>query len=388
MSNIGLGWSAALLVSLAGLGLANAATVSNPSFETDTFTVFPGYSSNNGPVTGWTQTAPTQQGINPGGGSPFANNGTIPDGTQVGFIQTNSNSNSYTNSITGLTPGQQYQLAYRVNARNGQQTRMAVSVGGTELVGSLVNAVGGANPYGYVVRTFTATAATMPLEVASSSTGDNTLLIDDFQITAKSSTPWSVNAWTGDADSGISSTLTYTHAYNIGSSLGFTMNGVPFTGVAGGNPAVGGSFSIVGPGNVLPNDTGNNLTGASLTLGNTFIFNGDLVTLTLDGLTSGQSYRTTIFGVGWDDNTTSNRTATFESGGERFTVDEDQFNINNGLTINFDFVATGGSQVITYDSLGGNTFHTYGFANAVIPEPSGVALISLALGGLLLRRRR
>jgi hypothetical protein len=287
-----------------------------------------------------------------------------------------------------MTPGQQYQLSYRVNARNGQQTRMSVEVGGTALVGSLVNSVGGANPYGYVVRTFTATAATMPLSVISSSTGDNTLIIDDFQVIEKDSTPWSVSAWTGDANSGITSTLSYTHAYNIGAAASPMINGVPFIGVAGGNPSAAGSFSLVGPGNVFNNDPANAFVGDSATLANDFVYNGDIVTLTLDGLTSGESYRTSIFGVGWDVSADSNRTATFESDGERFTVDEDQFDINNGIRIDFEFTATGGTQTITYDSLGGNTFHTYGFANAVIPEPTGAALIGLSLGLLVLRRRK
>src|SRR6185436_14690502 len=46
----------------------------NPSFEADTFTIFPGYVANNGPITGWS--ALGGHGINPGVGfSPFADNG-------------------------------------------------------------------------------------------------------------------------------------------------------------------------------------------------------------------------------------------------------------------------------------------------------------------------
>ena len=303
------------LLALACGSQSEAASISNPSFELDTFTVFPGYISGNAPVSGWTESTATQQGINPGGGSPFANNGTIPDGSQVGFIQTNSNTNSFSNTITDLIPGQQYQLSYRVNARSGQQTRMSVEVGGVPLVGSLVNAVGGANPYGYVVRNFTATAETMPLSVISSSTGDNTLVIDDFQVVAKPSTPWSVSSWTGDGDSGISSTLVYTHAFNLGSALDTTINGVLFTGNDQPEPVVAGSFSLSGPNTVFTAVDNNNITsGGSLELANHFLYNGTFNTLTLEGLTGGQSYRTSLYGVGWDDAATSNRTATQPAG--------------------------------------------------------------------------
>lgn len=56
------------------------------------------------------------------------------------------------------------------------------------------------------------------------------ILLDDIQVFARSSPPWSVSPWTGDGDSGISSTLIYTHAFNLGSALETTINGVAFTG--------------------------------------------------------------------------------------------------------------------------------------------------------------
>ena len=46
----------------------------NPSFEVDTFTVYPGYVSGNFPITGWN--ALGGHGINTAAG-PFADNGTI-----------------------------------------------------------------------------------------------------------------------------------------------------------------------------------------------------------------------------------------------------------------------------------------------------------------------
>ena len=83
---------------LAALGLLGALTagaqpvIPNPSFEADTFTVFPGYVSGNAPITGWASGDPARSGINPGGGSPFADNGVIPNGSQVAFIQNSAGS--------------------------------------------------------------------------------------------------------------------------------------------------------------------------------------------------------------------------------------------------------------------------------------------------------
>ncbi len=67
-------------ISLGILALSSsvqAAVISNPGFEIDTFTTFPGYISGagNGPITGWSSDINGRAGINPGGGSPFANNG-------------------------------------------------------------------------------------------------------------------------------------------------------------------------------------------------------------------------------------------------------------------------------------------------------------------------
>ena len=361
------GLAALCLVSTSSL---HAQSIVNPGFETDTFAVFPGYIFDNGPVTGWTELSATQQGINPSGGSPFANNGTIPEGAQVGFIQTNGNTNTFSSTITGLTVGAQYELSFRVNARTGQQVRMNAAVDDEILEWALVNAVGGTEPYGYYVRTFEAAATDLPLSVSSSSAVDQTLLIDDFQVTLKPSSPWSVTAWNNDADSGIDSAATYTHAYNLGgpaTAINASINGIAFTGVGGGNPAVAGSFSLVGPNNFIPGDA-NNVTdvGGSRDIANTFVYNGFPAVLTLEGLTAGQSYRTSIFGVGWDDNTMSNRASTFEAGGERITVDESGFNNNNGVRVDYEFTATGPTEVITVDPLGGNSYHFYGFANAVV----------------------
>ncbi|MDB6039062.1 MAG: Endoglucanase, partial [Verrucomicrobiales bacterium] len=109
----------------------------NPSFEVDSFLSWPGYSGDNPgnantpagpniPITGWTQSAPERSGINPvsDGGSPFADNGTIPNGKQVAFLQTSNPTDStdqlsqtLSQTVTGLTVGSQYYLHYYENSR-------------------------------------------------------------------------------------------------------------------------------------------------------------------------------------------------------------------------------------------------------------------------------
>ena len=88
----------------------------NPSFEANTFTVLPGYSyvSGNGPITGWT--SPGSHGVNPvGGANPFADNGAIPDGNQVAFLQEDG---ALSQMVGGFTVGAEYCVQYDENSRD------------------------------------------------------------------------------------------------------------------------------------------------------------------------------------------------------------------------------------------------------------------------------
>src|SRR5258705_12954506 len=98
-----------------------AQTIPNPSFEADTFTVSPGYISGNAPITGWTANTSSRVGLNPSGGSPFADNGAIPNGNNVAFIQNDSTvvgGVTLSTPINGLVAGQEYKVTFRVNARS------------------------------------------------------------------------------------------------------------------------------------------------------------------------------------------------------------------------------------------------------------------------------
>jgi hypothetical protein len=239
---------------------------------------------------------------------------------------------------------------------------------------------------------FTASAATEPISISNFTPVDTTLVIDDIRV-VDGTTNWIATAWTDDASSGINGALPYTHAYNLGAATGTTINGVNFTGVAGANPAAAGSFSTTGWTSPLADAANNINSGGSAVLADDFVYGGasqTAQTLTLEGLTASQPYRLTIFGVGWADANVPFRSATFGDGGsDILTINEQQFGADNGITIEYDYVAGGSTQVFTLNpTSNATTFHIYGFANAVVPEPGLPVLLVLTLGAIGFRRRR
>ncbi len=170
--------------------------IANPSFEgsTNETWVFPGYITN---IAGWATTGNT--GVNTGNG-PFADNGAIPDGSQIGFLQNNSSATaqaSMSQTLSGLTIGATYQLQFYYNARafGGTNSAMTVTLGSSTLANNLtVAAVGGTNPYDLFTADYTATASTALLDVTNSTpfggtAADNTLLVDNFSLAPVTAVP-------------------------------------------------------------------------------------------------------------------------------------------------------------------------------------------------------
>ena len=174
------------------LGTPTVPIVSNGSFEADDVPEWPGY----GPITGWTGGS----GINDGG--PFGDNGVIPDGAKLGFIQ---GTKALSQQLTGLEAGAEYVLAFYYNARNccGGTTGFTVSVGGEEL-GSVsdVEPVGGENAYNSASYNFVAAGTEAELVFSATAAGDATLLLDAVSVSragegpaetpAPAELPWSV----------------------------------------------------------------------------------------------------------------------------------------------------------------------------------------------------
>ena len=377
--------------------VGQAQTIINSGFEDSAFVTFPGYLNQPGNTLGeWATSDNARAGVQrEGSSSAFANNGARPEGDAVGFLQTNAggSSVSFSNNIGGLTAGREYEISYRVNARLGNNPSTVLNVNGTDLVGADVLPVGASNPYRTISRSFVATGTSAPITIRAEINGgdDETLLLDDVRVVEKIS-PWSINAWNGDATSGIDiAANTYTHAVNLGSgglASDTTINGQLFNGVSEGSPAVPASFSPTGPGAAFGG--GGDANSVSSDLSNSFVFSGADSLLTLEGLTPGVEYTTSLFSVGFD--VDSFRSSTFSSGDDLFTADVNEFGDNNGLRLDYTFTADGTTRVIAYSALeGSSTFHLYGFANATavaIPEPSSLALLGVTCCGAILRRRR
>lgn len=363
-------FSAALLLSALPL---TGQTITNPGFEADTFGVYPGYVSGNTEITGWTTTTPTRVGLNPAVTSAFANNGAVPEGTRVAFLQAGTAGTAdLSTTVTGLTIGTKYKVSARVNARYQTPTANTPNIkfttnGLTNGVGAEVTAVStvvNATPYKTVVFEFTATAASQQITFTNNRTaGDHTLLIDDVKVFASDNT-WSFKPWTGDLDSGVDSQYIYTHAVSLGSNPPVTVKGVNFIGRETGVP---GRFTLTDLGSAFGNRVPNNVTGDSANLAKDFRYNGASTGITLANLKPNTAYVFTLYGLSFDA-PVFYRSATFSSnvpGSQKLTVDVNQYGQGNGILVEYTYTtdASGTPVAISYPATGTGTFHSSGFSN-------------------------
>lgn len=135
-------------------GLAyGAPQVANPGFESTTFAVSPGYAQQNGGmIPGWKIDGSV--GINPvfapKAKHAFSDNGRIPEGRQVAFLQ---NCGKLSQEIAGFEAGKRYRVCFRENARHNhapdRNPRLKVTLGGEVIVSEhAVLPVGGFEEYG------------------------------------------------------------------------------------------------------------------------------------------------------------------------------------------------------------------------------------------------
>ncbi|MBI5385135.1 MAG: immunoglobulin domain-containing protein [Verrucomicrobia bacterium] len=344
--------------------------IANPSFEADVFHAWPGYASVNQRLSGWLAGNLGRVGVNPfaDGVGPFANNGAIPDGNQVGFIQS-TGTNWLSTRLDGLTPGQPYTLAFRLNARNGQTPTMHATIDDQPILDFRVGASGTTNAFKFVAFNFTPANEGPTLYLTNESAGDHTVLLDDFRV-APATTKWSFAPWTDDPSSGVDSTKGYSHAYSFATPVDAVINGIYFKGIPGANPSLPGKFATAGYPSVFNNDANTVTTngGGGAALARDFIYGGVPQVITLSNLVPGVEYVATVYSVGFDPKAYG-RAATFSVGDDRLTVNQDHFGNDTGIRVSYRYTAdASGTLTLTYGAThnaGGtpSSIHTYGFSN-------------------------
>lgn len=189
---------ALLTLALAGLAVAGP-LLQNGGFEQDAYTASPGYArQNGGAIAGWSLTG--SGGLNPvwrdparktAAGSPFLDNGKVPEGRQVAFIQ---GPGSLRQQAPGLRHGYRYRVTYRENARvqrrGDEWPQVRVRLGGQIIVSAHeVTPVAAAEatnvPFCRVESAWYTPAADGAAEVVFETvqkSGTTTLLLDDVRL--------------------------------------------------------------------------------------------------------------------------------------------------------------------------------------------------------------
>ncbi len=175
---------------------------------------------------------------------------------------------------------------------------------------------------------------------------------------------FSSGAITGDADSGVSTGKTYTAIANIiGNNV--TVNGATFIGSGTTEPASlsGTGWALSGVGNQFGGGGNHTTTFGGSAIANLFDgfqYNGNPGTLTMSGLTAGQTYVTTLYNEAWG--LGANRTQTVTSTeGASIVYNEDALEAS---VLRYTFVATGATTVLNFaPQIANNTMHFYGVSN-------------------------
>lgn len=180
---------------------------------------------------------------------------------------------------------------------------------------------------------------------------------------------WSYSAWTGDADSDISNQYVHTAAHCFGNNrASLTVNNVTFTesfNLSGTGWSVGGAVL-----NWDGNDDAQ-LSGASESMAQEFIYNGSPRTVTFSGLTVGQTYEAIFYSAGWD--AVDSRVQTFSGTTQApLVLNQNFYGDNKGIKISCVYVATATSQTLTISPASG-TFHLYAMLNRRITLPFATA---------------
>ena len=278
-------------------------------------------------------------------------------------------------TLNGLTPGKEYLLTL-YGVAFGSAPRGAIFSCGTDQR-YIPEGEYGSNKGILMTYRYTADSSGSLTVSNTPVVGTDTIHLHGFSN--RGTTPgtdipsgWSYGMWINDATAGVDSTRHFTHAYNFGTWIDAAINGIPFTAVAGANPAVPGKFSTVGFPSVVNNDA-NNVTGGSRQLANDFAYGADQEVLTIQGLTPGKEYVTTLYAVAWGDPDAVSRWITFGAANGQASFNQNWYGDNNGIRISYRFTADGSGSVSLTNQAQTTavTLHLCGFATyeTAVAEP-------------------
>ncbi len=172
---------------------------------------------------------------------------------------------------------------------------------------------------------------------------------------------FSSGALTSDANSGVSTAKTYTALANvIGSNV--VVNGATFVGSDSATSGTGWSLGGIpnafgGGGNKTTSFGGQSIDD----LFDGFQYNGTPGTITMSGLTAGQTYVTTLYCEDWSWPDTADRRQTFTgSEGGSIVFNEDALEAS---MLRYTFVASAATMTLNAAPVGPGTFHVYGLSN-------------------------
>jgi hypothetical protein len=185
-----------MTAALAAFPVLGAPAIPNGSFEANApFNTPPGTIATNAAIVGWAVTGDdvTQVGLNPVGGlNVFANNGVVPQGKRVMFLNSSGNNPAKASTIiTGLVAGRHYRVDYRFNRMTGPEADaplFTVQIDGdvrrTRTILESVDASPGVHetPYRSGNLIFRATGPTARLDITNQTSANSRLLLDRFTI--------------------------------------------------------------------------------------------------------------------------------------------------------------------------------------------------------------
>jgi hypothetical protein len=397
--NIGLGEFQPFTGLLGGMfnNSPNGAYTSGQSFAGDlesgiisakTYTHALNFGGNNITVNGVTlQAAPptgsnySLQAVDPRSGvtsdlAPFPSSSVLLTGNFATIAETSYQSPASVNgteqlTLIGLTPGMTYTTTFYTVGNNVAPQRIQTVV---DNVGGMLtfDANGGENLSGYMVsRTFVATSDSIVFTFFAKVPGNsfNLIALTNEVVTAGH---YGSSNLSGDVDSGIVSSKTYTHVLNFAGTAPLAINGVNLTpaGPTGLNWQLVAYDSVTNTQSPMQayNNFKNNLTGNLNSAASNFYFSESptwQAQLTLSGLTPGVTYMTTFYSAGFYGAGQGQQTVTDSLGGS-YTFDQDAAGVGNGSLLTRTYVATSDSITFTFTPTTKNSFNQFALTNEVV----------------------